>query len=91
MFEYHRNYYDKNKSWQDTNPNWHTVLLEDITHSKHMKIIDWLYKHQYKPLKAVDKIQRPNFYRVRLTPPKKYKQYTTKILNDGIELILGWY
>jgi len=54
-------------------------------------IIDWLYKHQYKPLKAVDKIQRPNFYRVRLTPPKKYKRYTTKILNDGIELILGWY
>jgi hypothetical protein len=55
------------------------------------KIINWLYKYQYKPLKKVDKTQRPNFYRVRLTDPKKYKRYTTKILDDGVELILGWY
>lgn len=49
MFEYSRNYYDKAKGWQETNPNWHTVLLEDITHSKHMEIIHWLYEHTSNP------------------------------------------
>jgi hypothetical protein len=59
------------------------------------KIVDWLYSHNMEPLKAVDKTTRPNFYRVRITEPRdeigreKYKHYITKILNDGVELIVG--
>lgn len=61
------------------------------------KIVNWLYRHNMIPLKKVDKKQRKNFYRVRITPPRdkngleRYKHYTTKILNDGVELIIGWF
>ena len=52
------------------------------------RIINWLYKHQIKPMKHIDK-NFPNFYRIRITDPKQYKKFYTKILKDNVELIIG--
>lgn len=52
-------------------------------------IIDYLLKHNLKPLKKMDTRQL-NYYRVRITNPKLYKRFVTKILPDSnIHLILG--
>ncbi len=53
-------------------------------------IIDFMIKHNLKPLKKIDTRQL-NYYRVRITNPKKYKRFSTKVLNDGIHLIIGYY
>jgi len=56
---------------------------------KKSQIIDFLYKHQYEPIKPM-RIEG-NYYRVRLEQPEQFKRYTTKILPDGIHLIIGYY
>jgi hypothetical protein len=51
-------------------------------------IIDFLYKHNLKPIKKID-LYQPNWYRVRIVDPKKFKSFYTKVLPNGIHLILG--
>jgi hypothetical protein len=52
------------------------------------EIVDFLYRHKLKPIKHID-LYQPNFYRVRLHHPKLFKSFYTKILPNGIHLILG--
>ena len=42
-----------------------------------------------EPMKKVDINQFKNYYSYRITDPKKYKNYITKKLNNGILLVLG--
>ena len=55
-----------------------------------MNSIKWLRKHNIKPLKSPDTKLFENQIRYRITQPKPYKRYTTKILKNNIHLILGW-
>jgi hypothetical protein len=52
-------------------------------------IIDFLYKHNLKPKKSIDTKQK-NWLRVRITSPKLYSKYSTKILNNNVRLIIGY-
>jgi hypothetical protein len=54
------------------------------------EMIDFLIKHNLKPLKKID-VRQLNYYRVRITNPKKYRSFSTKVLPDGIHLIIGYY
>ena len=54
------------------------------------EMIDFLIKHNLKPLKKID-VRQLNYYRVRITNPKKYRNFSTKVLPDGIHLIIGYY
>jgi hypothetical protein len=48
----------------------------------------WLMKHNYKIPVKVDETE--NFYRYRQRNPDKRYTYTTKVLPNGVELILMW-
>ena len=52
-------------------------------------IVDFLYKHNLKPIKGID-LYQPNYYRVRIIDPKEFKSFSTKVLPNGIHLILGY-
>ena len=46
----------------------------------------WLNEHSYKPIKEVH--ETDNFYRYRISKPV-YKNYITKKLPSGIEMVMG--
>jgi hypothetical protein len=48
----------------------------------------WLLEHNFKIPKKVD--ETTNFYRYRQKLPDKRYTYTTKILPNGVELVLMW-
>jgi hypothetical protein len=48
----------------------------------------WLLKHNFKIPKKVD--ETINFYRYRQRLPDKRYTYTTKVLPNGVELVLMW-
>lgn len=48
----------------------------------------WLLKHNFKIPKKVD--ETINFYRYRQKLPDKRYTYTTKVLPNGVELVLMW-
>ncbi len=37
------NYYDYDKGWDNTNPGWYTIILENTSPFKHSEIVTWLY------------------------------------------------
>ena len=49
---------------------------------------NWLRKHKYKPIKNVDKTL--HYLRYRLIEPDEFKNYVTRDLGNGIQLILGF-
>lgn len=51
-------------------------------------IVDFLYKHNIIPLKAIHETQ--GYKRVRINDPKKYKNMRIKEINDKIKFILGF-
>jgi len=63
----------------------HTVAFPDTF--KQNEIIDFLHKHQLKPMKQMD--HKVNYYRVRIKHPKLFKSFITKVLPNNIHLILG--
>jgi hypothetical protein len=48
----------------------------------------WLIKHRYFPIKSPDITK--NRLRFRLVNPNKFKRFITKVLPNGIELIIGF-
>jgi len=56
---------------------------------KKKDVVDFLYRHQMKPLKKIR--EEGHYYRVRLTDPRPYKKYITKISPDNIHFIIGFY
>jgi len=46
----------------------------------------WLKTHNFKPIKTVHKTEK--FLRYRIHEPN-FKNYSTKILNNGIRMIYG--
>lgn len=48
---------------------------------------DWVYFHGYKPIKNVDITK--NFYRWRIRDPSQFKQFVTKKIGNGIEIVFG--
>jgi hypothetical protein len=50
---------------------------------------DFLIEHNLKPIKPIDLYQK-NWYRVRIVDPKRFKTFSTKVLNNGIHLIIGY-
>lgn len=49
----------------------------------------WLMEHKLKPIKNVH--ETDNFYRYRMKNPKGYHYMRTKKLDNGINLIIGFY
>lgn len=47
----------------------------------------WLYQHGYRPIKNVDVTQ--NFYRWRIRDPNEFRQFVTKKVGKGIEIVFG--
>lgn len=67
--------------------------LHSVAFPKNYKLKDiilFLDHHNLKPIKPID-LYQPNYNRVRIRDPKLFKRFTTKILNNGIHLIIGWY
>ena len=54
------------------------------------QMVDFLYKHNLNPIKGIDDYYQPNYHRVRIIDPSKFKSFSTKILNNGIHLIIGY-
>lgn len=50
----------------------------------------WMTKHKHKPIKRVDKTYSKNFLRYRLQDPKKFKNFSSKKLPNGVQLVFGW-
>jgi len=48
----------------------------------------WLKSEGLKPIKRVQKEGDEMRYRIRL--PGRYSRFTTKVLPNGIHLVLGW-
>lgn len=64
------------------------MMVQSILVPKIMTLesaIDWVKNHNYK-VKKVDITDR--FYRFRQFTPKKTDKYITKVLPNGVELIL---
>ena len=49
---------------------------------------DWILQHGFTPIKET---KESNYYKFRLDDPKYYKRFRTKVLDNGIQLILGFY
>ena len=49
---------------------------------------EWLKDHNYIPIKHVD--ETINTYRYRIRDPKLFTRFTTEVLQNGINLVLGW-
>lgn len=67
--------------------------LHSIAFPKNYKLndmISFLNNNNIKPIKPID-VYQPNYNRVRVRDPKLFDHFTTKILPDGIHLIIGWY
>jgi hypothetical protein len=67
--------------------------IHSIAFPKYYKlndIITFLQHHNFKPIKPID-VYQPHYNRVRLVDPRKFKRFTTKILKDGVHLIIGWF
>ena len=54
------------------------------------QIVNFLYKHDLKPIKGIDHYQ-PNYKRVRILPPELFKRFSTKVLDNGVHLIIGYF
>jgi DNA repair exonuclease SbcCD ATPase subunit len=70
-----------------------TSALHSIAFPKNYKLddmISFLEHNHIKPIKPID-VYQPNYNRVRIRDPKLFDHFTTKILNNGIHLIIGWY
>jgi hypothetical protein len=48
----------------------------------------WLKDHNIKPIKPVHKT--PNFHRYRIVDPNEFKSFSTKKMDNGIELVIGY-
>ena len=48
----------------------------------------WLKLHKFIPIKEVDIVR--NWLRYRITDPRKYNAFSTKMVNPNIELIIGY-
>jgi hypothetical protein len=68
----------------------HTILFKKDKYNIN-SIVDFLYNHQFKPIKKIDSTRNIHFYRTRIRDPKLFKKFTTKkILNGDVELVFGW-
>ena len=54
-------------------------------------IIDFLQKHNMKPIKPIREGERGKYKRVRIRDPKLFKSFITKKLNNGVSLVIGYY
>ena len=59
-----------------------------------VKAKKWLKEHNLKPIKKVDIVKSKSDNRIlqlryRMTPPKQYKQFITKKLDNNILLVIG--
>lgn len=53
------------------------------------RALAWLKDHDLKNIKPVH--ETANFYRYRIIDPRFFRSFITKKLDNGIELILGFY
>jgi len=53
------------------------------------QILTFLHEHKLMPLKGID-IHQPNWKRVRIRSPEIYKSFITKVLPNGVHLIIGY-
>lgn len=66
----------------------HTVLFKKNIWTI-PKAQQWLSEHNIKPIKAPRETK--NFYRIRIKDPKLFKSFSTKVLDNGIELVFGFF
>jgi len=48
----------------------------------------WLHNNNFHPIKPAHRTT--NMLRYRLIPPEQFKRFTTKKLDNGIELVIGY-
>jgi hypothetical protein len=66
----------------------HTILF-DRNYYNVDDIVDWLYKHNIKPIKKMH-IQK-NYIRTRIKSPKLFSSFYTVKLPEHIQLVIGRY
>ena len=49
---------------------------------------DWLYDHGFTPIKKVH--LTANRRRYRIAEPEYFDHYSTKVLPEGVELVIGY-
>jgi hypothetical protein len=49
----------------------------------------WLKTEGLQPIKRAHRLGTE--IRYRITPPRRYSRFTTRVLNNGIHLVLGWH
>ena len=49
----------------------------------------WLRAHQFRAIKPVHRTK--NRLRYRLHPPETFRHFATQVLDDGVELVIGFY
>ena len=65
----------------------HSVVFDDkVWTSTNARL--WLKQHNLKAIKRVDKTE--NTLRYRIKDPKLFKRFTTQVLPNHINLVLGW-
>jgi hypothetical protein len=66
-----------------------TAAMFDKNRWSKQEAENWLMSHNLTPIKNVH--ETDNYYRYRMKNPKGYHMMRTKKLNDGINLIIGFY
>lgn len=69
---------------KETNSILHSILIPMESFTK-KQANDWIVKHKYLPIKAK---AEGNFYRYRIHPQIKGKEFYTKVLPNGVQLVL---
>jgi hypothetical protein len=65
------------------------AIIFDKKYYSAKKAKQWLKDYDIEPLKRVHKTK--NFLRYRINMPELYKRFTTKKIDEGIKIVLGWY
>jgi len=61
-------------------------ILFDKNYWSIRNIVDFLYDHNFHPIKNMHITGK--YYRVRIRPPLKSKSYRTKKIEDGLKFII---
>ena len=66
--------------------------VQAVLFNKHLitkkKAREWLKRNKMQPIKKVHTTK--NLYRYRINPPKKYKKFRYKKINDHMSFIIGF-
>jgi hypothetical protein len=52
------------------------------------EVINFLHKHQLMPIKPAHITN--HFIRVRIRDPKQFRRFITKVLDNDVELVIGY-